>query len=146
MNLGVLHLGIHESQYMVPLDQVERVIRMAQFTPLPAADLPANQHPQVVGVLNVAGELRAVVSARKVLGLPDAAITPSQRLLLLKGQPPFLLWVDDILGFLEVSMLDFKPIRYSERSPIEAVIRTPQGNTPVLRPEFFQPDHFWEPG
>ncbi|GEM44380.1 chemotaxis protein CheW [Deinococcus cellulosilyticus] len=140
MSLGVLHLSIHDTSYMVPLQQVLRVLRMAWFTGIP----PAPGAPHVVGVLNISGVLHPVVSARKQLGFPDVTPLPEQRLLLLRGKPDFLLWVDDIYGFLEVPMTDFKPIRYTPQSPVEAVIRTQQGSTSVLRPEFFQPPALWE--
>lgn len=140
MNLGVLHLAIQEADYMLPLQGVLRVLRMAQFTPIPEVELA----PQVVGVLNVAGVLHPVVNARKQLGFATTAPHPEHRLLLIKGKPDFLLWVDLIHGFLEVPMTDFKPIRYTSDQPVEAVIRTPRGSTPVLRPEFFQPSELWK--
>lgn len=136
MNLGVLHLGVCDQRYMLPLGQIERVLRMALFTPLDAQD--------VVGAINLAGTLFPVVSARRKLGFPESTPGVHQRLLLLKGNPAFVLWVDEVLDFLEVPLADFVPIRYQEHSSIEAIVRTSEGSTPVLRPEFFQPSALWE--
>lgn len=67
MNAGVklLAFRLDGQRYGLPLASVERVVRIAEITPLPKA-------PEVVlGVINVQGRVIAVVDVRKRFRLPQ---------------------------------------------------------------------------
>jgi purine-binding chemotaxis protein CheW len=56
---------LNEQRYALPLESVQRVVRMAETTPLPKA-------PDIVlGVIDLRGQIVPVLSMRKRLGLPE---------------------------------------------------------------------------
>ena len=69
---------------------VERVLPMAEVTPLP--DPP----PGIVGVLSVQGAPLPVVDPRPRLGLATPAVRPDQYLILVAAAERHLLWVDGV--------------------------------------------------
>jgi purine-binding chemotaxis protein CheW len=69
--MGDRHLAL-------PLDKVERVIRMAALIPLP--DAPS----WVAGVLNFHGTILPVIDLRKRLGLPEQKVTLDHRILVIR--------------------------------------------------------------
>ena len=62
----------------LPLERVERVIRMAALIPLP--DAPS----WVVGILNFHGTILPVIDLRKRLGLSDREVDLAQRILVIR--------------------------------------------------------------
>ena len=69
--MGDRHLAL-------PLERVERVIRMAALIPLP--DAPS----WVSGVLNFHGTILPVIDLRKRLGLPEKEMNPDHRILVIR--------------------------------------------------------------
>jgi purine-binding chemotaxis protein CheW len=56
---------LNEQRYALPLESVQRVVRMAETTPLPKA-------PDIVlGVIDLRGQIVPVLSMRKRFGLPE---------------------------------------------------------------------------
>jgi chemotaxis signal transduction protein len=74
--------------YGLPARSVERIVPMAEPTPVPAA--PAS----VCGLLNLHGALLPVVDPRPMLGLSTPPFHPEQHLVALSARQRFLLWVD----------------------------------------------------
>lgn len=67
-------LAVDGQTYALHLETVDRVLRMAEITPLPGA-------PHVVeGVINLQGEVLTVVSIRRRLGLAHRGVTVSDSL------------------------------------------------------------------
>ena len=67
-------MTVDGQSYALPLAAVERVLRMAEITPLPGA-------PDVVeGVIDIQGEVVPVVSVRRRLGLPHRCVEISDSL------------------------------------------------------------------
>ena len=67
-------LAVDGQTYALHLETVDRVLRMAEITPLPGA-------PHVVeGVINLQGEVLTVVSIRRRLGLAHRCVTVSDSL------------------------------------------------------------------
>lgn len=74
MHLVVFDLD--EQRFALRLEAVERVLPAAAVTPLPGA--PA----QVLGVLDLGGEILPVLSPRRRFGLPQPAIAPEHLFLI----------------------------------------------------------------
>jgi purine-binding chemotaxis protein CheW len=68
--------------FALELATVQRVVRAFEVTPLPNA--PA----VILGVVNVQGELSAVVNLRHRFRLPEREITPSDQFILVNMAPP----------------------------------------------------------
>jgi chemotaxis signal transduction protein len=87
---AVLLVCLADRRFGLPLAAVERVMPMAQVLPLPQS------HQDLIGVLNLHGEILPVIDPRPRLGLPTPAMHADQRLVLVSGAERFLLWVDAI--------------------------------------------------
>ena len=72
-----LIFGVGEETYALDVAAVERVLPAAEVTPLP--DAPAT----VLGLINIAGELMPVISARRHFSLPSRDMELSDRLIAL---------------------------------------------------------------
>ncbi|MEW5733868.1 MAG: chemotaxis protein CheW [Thermodesulfobacteriota bacterium] len=70
---------VERTRYALPLERVERVVRMVLITP--ALDRP----DWIAGVVNVQGGLLPVVDLRKRLGVPRREPELSDRLLIVSG-------------------------------------------------------------
>lgn len=69
---------LDEQRYGIPLEVVERVVRIVEITPLPAG--PDYIH----GVINIQGEIIPVLDLRKRFGLPERPVELSDQLLILR--------------------------------------------------------------
>lgn len=88
--------SLDNGRYALPLSTTARIVRAAQITPLPTA--PAN----VLGALNVAGEVLPVFDLRRRFGLPERPLGPGDHLLIARtGERTVVLTIDTALGVLE---------------------------------------------
>jgi purine-binding chemotaxis protein CheW len=87
---AVLLVCLADRRFGLPLATVERVMPMALVLPL------AQSHQDLIGVLNLRGEILPVINPRPRLGLATPAMHADQRLVLVSGTERFLLWVDAI--------------------------------------------------
>jgi chemotaxis signal transduction protein len=87
---AVLLVQIGDRQCGLPLGAVERVLPMAYLLTLP------DDGHGLLGMLNLHGEVLPVVDPHPRLGLPSPTITAEHRLVLLRANTSFLLWVDDV--------------------------------------------------
>ena len=101
---------LDEGRYGLPLELVERVVRVVEITPLPKA--PAI----VLGVINVQGRVIPVVNIRKRFRLTEREPGLSDQLIIARtpGRSVALL-VDEVTGVLEYSE--------GEALPAEAIVR-----------------------
>ncbi len=72
----LLSFSVARQAYALLLGSVERVLCAAEAAPLPKAP------PIVSGVLNLAGDVIALIDVRKRLGLPSREIEPEDRIIL----------------------------------------------------------------
>jgi purine-binding chemotaxis protein CheW len=87
--------------FAVQRDAVTRVVRAVAVRPLPQAP------PVVLGVINASGNVIAVVSLRRRLGLPERDIEPSDQILLVRTPRRELgLLVDHVTGVMEIPESD----------------------------------------
>jgi len=79
--------------YALPLNQVIRVIHAVEFRKLPKA-------PEIVaGIINVKGEIIAVIDVRKRFGIKSREIDPDDQLIIADtGKRKVALWVDKVEG------------------------------------------------
>ncbi len=92
----LLAIRLDGQRYGLPLASVERVVRIAEITPLPKA-------PDVVlGVINVQGRVIAVVDVRKRFRLPRREPTLSDSLIIARTPARAVaLAVDAVTGVVE---------------------------------------------
>src|SRR5438067_2680802 len=77
-------------RYGLPLHAVERVLPMAHVTTLP------DTSDGLFGMLNIRGEALPVLDPRRRLGLGTPRVSVDHRLVLLRSNRRFLLWVDAV--------------------------------------------------
>jgi purine-binding chemotaxis protein CheW len=88
--------SLDSGRYALPLTATSRVVRAAEITPLPAAP------PNVLGAINVAGEVLPVFNVRRRFGLPERSLDPADHLLIAHtGQRAVVLTIDAPLGVFE---------------------------------------------
>jgi purine-binding chemotaxis protein CheW len=101
--------ALDDCRYGLPLELVERVVRIVEITPLPKA-------PDIVlGVVNVQGRVIAVADLRKRFRLSEREPLLSDQLIIARTpRRSMALVVDEVTGVLE----------YSEREavPAEAIV------------------------
>lgn len=74
----VVVFTLDEQRYGIPLAAVERVVRIVEITPLPAA-------PEYLrGVINVQGEIMPVINLRHRFGLPERPDELSDQLIIIR--------------------------------------------------------------
>jgi len=95
---------LDDQRYALPLDVVERVVRMVRVTPLPQA-------PAIVsGVVNVGGQITPVVDIRKRFHLPEREVALSDQLIIARTSTrPVALVVDTVSGIIEYQRQDVVP-------------------------------------
>lgn len=92
----LLMFALDEQRYALSLTSVERVVRLVEITPLPAAlDV-------VMGIINVQGRVVPVINLRKQLRLPERQLTLSDQLIIARtSRRRVALVVDAVGGILE---------------------------------------------
>lgn len=94
--IRLILLTVDGQGYALHLEAVERVLRMAEVTPLPGA-------PDVVeGVINIQGEVVPVVSIRRRLGLGQRAVGPADSLVVAHARARRLAIIaESVVGVVE---------------------------------------------
>jgi purine-binding chemotaxis protein CheW len=120
--------------FALPAASVERVVRMAALTPLPAAP------PGIVGVLNFRGKALPAVDPRPRLGCPSPAFHPSQRLIVVTAGTRYLLWVDEIERIVAVESDALDPVGPADDGALTPFMARLEGLViPVLSPDALDP-------
>ena len=130
---AVLLVHLADRAYGLPLACVERVLPMAYILPLPESGR------DVVGVLNLHGDILPVVDPRPRLGLPTPTRTPEQHLVLIGGRTRFLLWVDSIEEVVPgTGVVNSDPIQQVS-TLVARLIRLGNTIVPILAPPALEP-------
>lgn len=89
-------LTVDARTYALHLEMVERVLRMAEVTPLPGA-------PDVVeGIINIQGEVVPVVSIRRRFGLAEREVGAGDSLVVARARTRrFAIIAESVLGVVE---------------------------------------------
>jgi purine-binding chemotaxis protein CheW len=120
---------LDRQSYALPLDHVERALRMVAITPVPEAQ------PWVPGVINLHGRVIPVVDLRPRFSQPPKAPAPEDRLLVVRVlEQTVALMVDEVTEVLEVPahQVEPPPEPVSHSRPLAAVIRQDEGLTLIL--------------
>jgi chemotaxis signal transduction protein len=130
---AVLLVHLAERSFGLPLASVERVLPMAYVLALPETGR------ELIGMLNLHGEILPVVDPRPRLGLPTPAMTSEQHLVLVAGATRFLLWVDSIDEVVQNADLP-SAVPTQHASPlIPRVFRLGDTIIPILAPTALAP-------
>ncbi len=98
--------ALNDSHYAVPMANVLELQRLPNITALP------NVPDWLRGVTNMRGDVLSVVDLRSLLGLPDAAGSVSQRLVVVRSTREEIAtgWVvDRVIGIRGIALEDLKP-------------------------------------
>jgi purine-binding chemotaxis protein CheW len=123
---AVLLVRLADRRFGLPLADIERVMPMAYVLPLPQS------HQDLIGVLNLHGEILPVIDPRPSLGLPTPAMHVDQRLVLVSGSGRFLLWVDAIDEVLPGADAQAAVPAHLASPVMPRVIRLGDGLVPIL--------------
>ena len=94
--IRLLLLAVDGQTYALHLEAVDRVLRMAEVTPLPGAP------DAVEGVINIQGEVVPVVSIRRRLGLAQRGVAVSDSLVVAHARTRRLAIIaESVLGVVE---------------------------------------------
>jgi purine-binding chemotaxis protein CheW len=111
-------------RYALPLDTVERVVRMVNVTSLPKA-------PAIVsGVVNAGGQITPVVNMRKRCRLPERDVALSDQLIVARtARRPLALVVDTVLDVVECPRQDIIPAEriLAEMEYVAGVVKLADG-------------------
>jgi purine-binding chemotaxis protein CheW len=96
MSNQLVVFALDEQRYALHLSAVERIVRVAEVTPLPKA-------PEIVlGVINVQGQIIPVADIRRRFRLPEREIDLSDQLIIAKtSKRTVALVVDEVTGVIE---------------------------------------------
>jgi purine-binding chemotaxis protein CheW len=133
--ISLLVARVGDRRLALPAAAVERILRMAELTPLPEA--PA----EIAGVLNVHGAVLPVLDPRPRLGVPTPLADPAQHLLIvLTAADRYLVWVDEAEQIATVPRSALVPVgEQTAASGVWAVARLSSGLVPVFAPEALAP-------
>lgn len=114
-------------RFALPLEVVERSVRIVDITPLPA--LPSI----VLGVIDIAGRIVPVVNVRKRFGIPERGIAASDLLLIARASAQLsarrlALWVDAVDGVAQGAAHDIPAVAPGhETACVSGIVRLPDG-------------------
>ena len=80
--IEVITFALADEAYALETCHVREVVRLTEYTPLPGAP------PFLVGVVNLRGEILAVMDLRPFFGMRGQALTDLSRVLVLGGERP----------------------------------------------------------
>jgi purine-binding chemotaxis protein CheW len=90
--------SLDEQSYAIHLSAVARVVRMVEVLPLPKSP------PFVLGLIDLQGRIVPVISARRLLGLPERDLDLNDRLIILDtARQTIALMVDEVTGVIHPS-------------------------------------------
>jgi purine-binding chemotaxis protein CheW len=109
--LQVLVLGIGKERYGIDLPDVAEVMPPVRPTPVPGAPAP------FFGVVNVHGEIRAVIDLRSLMAMEPAANTGLGRVILLRKEGREVgLQIDSVEQIRWIGSQDLQPARLGNTS------------------------------
>jgi len=95
-SIRLVLLAVDGQTYALHLEAVDRILRMAEVTPLPGAP------DAVEGVVNIQGEVVAVVSIRRRLGLAHRSVAVSDSLVVARARARRVAIIaESVLGVVE---------------------------------------------
>lgn len=134
LGTAVLLARCGDRRFGLPLANVERVLPMAFISSLPGTD------GGLMGMLNLHGEIVPVIDPHPRLGVPSPEVGVEHRLVLLRANARFLVWVDEVLEVVSVQPTDVSVVPASHANPVVGrVMRLGEALVPVLTPTNLEP-------
>lgn len=131
---AALLVRLADRRFGLPLGNIDRVLPMAYVLPLP------DSGDGLIGMLNLHGEVLPVIDPRPRLGLPTPKIGTEQRLVLLRANTSFLLWVDDVQEVVTLGPDEHNSVPAQHASPlVPRVLRVGEEIVPLLAPTALEP-------
>jgi chemotaxis signal transduction protein len=131
---AALLVRLGERQYGLPLASVERVLPMASIATLP------DTGDGLMGVLNLHGEVLPVMDPHARVGVPSPKVAAEQRLVLLRANTSFLVWVDEVEEVVSVRPEELSAVPAQQMSPVvPRVLRLGEAIVPMLAPSALEP-------
>jgi chemotaxis signal transduction protein len=131
---SALLVRLGERQYGLPLASVERVLPMAFIASLP------DSGDGLMGVLNLHGDVLPVVDPHPRVGLQSPRVGAEHRLILLRANSAFLIWVDEAEEVVSVRPEELSAVPAQHASPVVAcVMRLGGAIVPMLAPAALEP-------
>ncbi len=101
--ISVLSFYLADEKYALESDYVERVLALKRFTDLPCTP------DYILGIINIKGNIIAIVDIKKLFNLPDKGITNLNRVIILDhGGINFGILTDEIIGREEVELSELQ--------------------------------------
>jgi purine-binding chemotaxis protein CheW len=123
-SLRLIVFTLDEQRYALHLEAVERIVRLAEVTPLPKA-------PEIVlGVVNVQGRVLPVINIRRRFRLPEREEDLRDQLILARtSRRPVALVVDAVGGVVERTAKQATPAEsiVSGTEYVEGVVKLADG-------------------
>lgn len=107
-DLEYIVVKIGTEQYGIDIKYVDNIIRLSKITRVPRVQ------PYIKGVINLRGEVVAVMSIRKKMNLPDDEFTNSSRIIILKlnSQDEIGVLVDEVKEVVNLSPSEIEKVFY----------------------------------
>ena len=125
----VVCFTIDSQKYALPLNHVERVLRMVAVSPVPDAPL------WFIGMIDLQGRVISVMDIRKRFNFSIRNPLPTDRLIVIKSKKQtFAITCDEVTSVMEVSGSDMNKATdsFDNNIPISYVIRKDSGMIMVL--------------
>lgn len=108
IDLEYIVVKIGTEQYGIDIKYVDNIIRLSKITRVPRVQ------PYIKGVINLRGEVVAVMSIRKKMNLPDDEFTNSSRIIILKlnSQDEIGVLVDEVKEVVNLSPSQIEKVFY----------------------------------
>jgi len=101
--ISLLTFYLADEMYGVEAEFVERVIALKRFTDIPCTP------DYILGMINVLGEILAVIDIKKLFKLPDKGITNLNRVIILENENyKFGILCDEVIGKEEVPLQEIQ--------------------------------------
>ncbi|HUQ08708.1 MAG TPA: chemotaxis protein CheW [Steroidobacteraceae bacterium] len=128
--------ALDAQRYALPLENVSRIVRAAEITPLPLA-------PDVVaGALDIGGTVMPVYDPRHRLGLPQRPMRLDDQIIIASTlRRPLALVVDRALGIIDAPLIESTTALAPGLRHLRGVLSTPDGLVLIQDLEsFLSPD------
>lgn len=116
------------SPYAIAVERVREIVRLAAITRIPRTP------SWLAGVVALRGEIVEVVDLRRRIGVPQAEVTRSSRIVVIHGDEAGVagILVDSVTGVLRVPEQDVLPTDGRDFRAVVEMVRTPDGFVGVL--------------
>jgi len=131
-NIHFVCFRLDTNHYAIPLDYVDRVLRMVAISKVPEAP------DWMVGVIDLQGKVIPVLDLRKRFNLPEQAIHPDNRMIVLhRNEKRYAITADDVTQVANISQMTSKQTQemIDETIPLLNVLRHDDHLIMVIDPE-----------